>query len=522
MTRFRGKELGEGVSLRHIKPNTQLSSIMNNTSTRGLPLLASQSVAYERVIHLLRAGVAGSPIDGHKIRTYPLLIASSGSGKTEIVRRACQELNFAMCHLTALNWVIYAAKKPGTIEGLSTWIESLKRPGLVFIDELDKLRLETISASSWHMDGFTEILALLDGDHRLTSLGMKPSVVKRIGKDIFFAGAGAWQALFRQGTRRSMSFGEGFIESASTSHATAALKDAAQGGVPEEVLNRFATPVVISPLTSKDYEEAIQRLHEYLVEPMPEPEALHKLSAQAVTEGLGFRWIERYLTDLAVERVANKEVAQPVHHRGMQPLNGHKPDAKIIADLEQCYSETEFAEYMENLHKNAEKEEDDEDSKDKQSEEADQLPGIIDSPKKEETPEPSELPAVAKDSPVPGDRIFRITLKDWKLIGNATSLIMCSACVIYFLRQTHDSALILTKIGHAALKIHRTSQSTVATEEIDPSEAKGVFTELADNTNDIIANWKLLKRLAPELAEMENLELWCETLDGFVKRLKQE
>lgn len=56
------------------------------------PLLTSQRSPFERVVQLLKVGMAKSSIGSFRVRTYPLLMASSGVGKTEIVKRACEEL----------------------------------------------------------------------------------------------------------------------------------------------------------------------------------------------------------------------------------------------------------------------------------------------------------------------------------------------------------------------------------------------------------------------------------------------
>lgn len=475
-----------------------------NIRKSQVPLLTSQRSAFERVMQLLKVGRAKSSVGGFRVRTYALLMAPSGVGKTEIVKRACEELGMALCHLSVMSWVIYAAKKPGTIECLSGWIEGLKRPGLVFLDELDKLRTETMSTSAWHADAMTEILALLDGDTRLTSMGMKPSVVARLGKGVFFAGAGAWQVLFRQGERQALGFGKRNVSEKSESLATAALRDSVYGGVPEEILNRFAVPITISPLTKADYAQALTHVHEKLGEPMPTREKLDELSDAAVREGIGFRWVERYLTELAIQRMERQEQDDLIFDNHPEPKNGHALQPKPTT-LSECHSEKEFSQYVADLQAKARNEE-----------EAGPTEDI-----EEEPPKPrwktKPTPVVRSSKPARGEKD---AAKLWEIIRMLAVNIRNSACNQMMDLPDTEAVKRLSDISTAAHSIQDQTEDP-SLELANTAQILDAFFVFNSDCARMQHYWRELSNRFPDVAAQGYLGLWIQTLQRFLSEAEE-
>ncbi|PAW79081.1 MAG: hypothetical protein B9S32_03755 [Verrucomicrobia bacterium Tous-C9LFEB] len=475
------------------------------TTRTDFPLLASQQSASCRVTRLLKIGLAGAPLNGFRVRTYPLLMAPSGVGKTEIVKWACEELGMALCHLSVMSWVIYAAKKPGTIECLSGWIEGLKRPGLIFLDELDKLRSETMSTSAWHADAMTEILALLDNDTRLASMGMKPAIVARLGKDVFFAGAGAWQVLFRQGERQALGFGKRNVSEKSESLPTAALRDSVYGGVPEEILNRFAVPIAISPLTKLDYAQALTHVHEKLGEPMPTREKLDELSELAVREGIGFRWVERYLTELAIQRMERQEQDDLIFDNHPEPKNGHTLEPKPTT-LSDCHSEKEFSQYIADLQAKARNEE-----------EAESTEDIEEAPPKPRW-KAKQTPVVSGSKPARGEKN---AAKLWEIIRTLAANIRNSACNRMMDLPDTEAVKRLSDISAAAQSIQDQTEDP-SLELANTAQILDAFFVCNSDCARMQHYWRELSNRFPDVAAQGYLGLWIQTLQRFLNEAEEE
>ena len=246
----------------------------------SLTLTESQQTVYDQLAYAI--WLRGSPLEtvGQVwSRPFPLLMGTSGSGKTTVVRRLAVDQNLPILILDSGGWIVEgAARQPSTLTWIRNQVEHAPR-GIIFIDELDKFS----AAGDWCKHIQQELMALLDG--RLDSYEWSPEIIQRLKKWIII-GAGTWQGLVKN---ESM----GFLPKQNSAES----KIREQADIPEELLARFNSCwLYVAPPSRVDIRNALIRIHNEMNHAIPEN--LEGLVTDAVSSGQNMRWLERYLSDL--------------------------------------------------------------------------------------------------------------------------------------------------------------------------------------------------------------------------------
>jgi len=144
-----------------------------------------------------------------RVRINPLIIGSTGTGKTFLVRRLAEELNLPLFIATAGDWVLLCATArgaPPTLPRLYKFVEDSPQGGILFLDEFEKLgQGGEAGTTDWRKFCQLEIFSVLDRriiDGVLQDdSGPKFSLTAeklgtRFQRSILVICAGAWQSLW--------------------------------------------------------------------------------------------------------------------------------------------------------------------------------------------------------------------------------------------------------------------------------------------------------------------------------------
>jgi hypothetical protein len=302
----------------------------------GVYLTTAQQLAFERLKELTALNDSGT-YGGFKPRIRGLLIGASGSGKTAVVRRTCEHLRLPLLSCNAGSWIVHgAATNPHTLEVCRQFVAKHEE-GVIFLDELDKGLPcgANVRAHAWCQAVFGEVIALLDADERLLSLGWEAQDLHRLQRRFSIHAAGAWQHAVMAIKARRKQGSLGF--STRNDHHAPSYRELVRedDAVPPEIFFRFhPDPIFISAVTKADFREAIRRVHADL---WIEGDVPEDLVEQASESGIGVRWIEGYVTDLLLRR--------PELRRGRpkdeKPVRKQKP--RKMSQLEYAKLEAKLA-----------------------------------------------------------------------------------------------------------------------------------------------------------------------------------
>jgi hypothetical protein len=268
----------------------------------------SEPVGYQRTVYKELVECARDFFEGHwhelpiKIRTNPLLVASTGVGKTFLVNRLAHELGLPLFCATAGDWILLCSSlrgAPPTLPLLYEFIE--KNPkGIVYLDEIEKLA-HNDTTSDWSKCFQCELFSVLD--RKIVSAVLKEEsgpkfnltaekLAERFRHSMFVVAAGAWQSLWE-----TKCDAIGFADNADKNknpvptHADLAMS------LRLEILNRCSKPLILPPLTDRDYgsvfEELYFRLPADLQAILQRP--TQEQIAEAVQSKKGFRFFEELL-----------------------------------------------------------------------------------------------------------------------------------------------------------------------------------------------------------------------------------
>lgn len=260
----------------------------------------SQRAAVPRLEQLYQAGMRNLNLGGIRPRTKPLLVGPSGCGKSAAVRLLAGKLGLETLSVNASSWIVYGAKQDQyTLTGIRDFVHrQWERGGLIFIDEIDKaVPRDGAPLEHWSLSVFTELLAALDGDRRLLTMGWSEEILNIFTSGLFLVvGAGAWQHLNKEAKAPVIGFGE--QEQVSYNEMIVA-----NFGIPGEIGLRFCQDfIVIEPPTTEDFERGICLIHEADKLPSPSVKECHQLAQTASDSNYGVRWLENYALKLTMNR----------------------------------------------------------------------------------------------------------------------------------------------------------------------------------------------------------------------------
>ena len=263
-------------------------------------LTPSQQKAYARLDFFFRIGLKRiRPFQGIKPRPFPLLVGPSGCGKTFLVSTLASEYDLSFFSVNINNWIVRGAKadlKP-TMSQIAEYVQSNDR-GVIFIDEVNKLKKSHTGESAWTADIFTEVIALLDRDGRLENMGFE-GALEKLQKNFIIVGAAAFHEEWMDSLRSGALIGFAPCEVSEKDQEAKFTKIIQkQESVPEELLNRFNDRlIVIMPPTKEEYAGRITSIRNYYELPPLFPDELNQLADEAVESGKMMRWLEGYVTD---------------------------------------------------------------------------------------------------------------------------------------------------------------------------------------------------------------------------------
>jgi GTPase SAR1 family protein len=238
---------------------------------------------------------------GFKLRANVLIVGQTGVGKTELVRRFASEQGLEVCSIPCNSWIPHGAgTTPHTVSRIGDFVLAKKGRALILFDEVDKiLPRDGAYCNSWTLGIFGEILAVLDGDGRLETMGWEASHMDAL-KEAFIVGAGAFQHLATAAAERKPGIGFQSLEPEASPHYSETILTK---GLPPEIASRFSSEfVILDTPTVEECAEGIARMREKIIGAAKlEPTVIAMLSRQAAGSGLGMRWFENYALKLVDE-----------------------------------------------------------------------------------------------------------------------------------------------------------------------------------------------------------------------------
>lgn len=291
-------------------------------------------VGYQHAVYAELKECAQDFFEGHwyglpiKVRISPLLVASTGAGKTFLVNLLAQELGLPLFSATASDWILLCTSMrgaPPTLPLLYSFIQNNPR-GIVFLDEIEKLGGNNATASDWATCYQLEIFSVLDkkiipgvledGPGPKFTL-MATKLAERFERSILVIAAGAWQSLWE-----SKSDPIGFGDTAETDRSPTHAELAATLRL--EILNRFSgRPLILPPLTVRDYSAVFNELFGRL--PADLQAILRHPSQQQIEEAVRTKKAFRFFEELLADAVRGLRLSKAPLRLPLQELGSESP-----------------------------------------------------------------------------------------------------------------------------------------------------------------------------------------------------
>lgn len=239
----------------------------------------------------------------------------TGTGKTHIVSALAEELDLPLYTIVATNWIPLGASQRGA---KPTWLDlvefcHINLRGIILIDEVDKL----MGWAPWMQFIRTEAFSLMDGrvpdnvvpsaadtgdvDYDMLQLHLETART-RLSDSFLIVGAGAFQHLWQEKEATKI----GFTATGQEDFWQLQKVDLAKA-VPAEVINRFASPILIlPPLKEADYRSILANVLLQLNAPFQHrvERIAESTIGQAVANKTGCRWIEEVVLQALIETSA--------------------------------------------------------------------------------------------------------------------------------------------------------------------------------------------------------------------------
>lgn len=235
-----------------------------------------------------------------RIRIAPLIVGSTGGGKTFLVKHLARKLGIPLFETSVSDWVLICAShrsSPPTLPTLYRFIEQHDR-GLILLDEIEKLG--GVGVGDWRQYCQLEVFSVLDrrifpgvleNDAEPPFRMAHDALVERFTRSMFIVSCGAWQDLWAP-KPAAIGFGDADQMEKVPTHAQLAAT------LRLEVLNRCSSPpLMLPPLSVQDYHATFNELSGRL--PAPIAAALQQPSETefeaAAQSQKGFRFFEEIL-----------------------------------------------------------------------------------------------------------------------------------------------------------------------------------------------------------------------------------
>jgi SpoVK/Ycf46/Vps4 family AAA+-type ATPase len=262
--------------------------------------------------------VGDQALAGFRPLVRPLLIGSSGSGKSCLARQFAMERQWPFLSIDCGSFLPQGAtSKPATLRLIRDHLRTgaIIEDGycVLLMDEIDKLipRGPEAYGSSWVLSCWSECLAALDCDERLRNHEWTQQDIARFRTRCFVLAGGcfgdALQEARQSAKRGGLGFGCDTLEA--VTHSSKIREK-----LPEELLSRFHPDhIALTQPTRDDFAKAIEQIHEVLGVTRLTP--IKTLLDQAQAAQGGMRWVCTYLTTLLSEnpdiKAAKEEAPLP-------------------------------------------------------------------------------------------------------------------------------------------------------------------------------------------------------------------
>jgi hypothetical protein len=261
-------------------------------------LTRSQKAAETQLTLLYQAKRAGLTAGGITPSLHPLLIGSSGSGKSFLVRSLAKRLKIPLFETTMSSWLPQGGRaQVPTGRLLARFLQEQGSDGaIVFIDEIDKLRPQKDN-SEYGRHLLDEVMGLLSGIVERWD-GWSPETAQILRDRTFIVCAGTFQHMYQE----SQSPGEAWQK------LSIADRIWEQECLPEELLMRLSSSMI--ELQPPDHDEIVHRLmriHQDMgVSMMLSPEGLGLVADRILRGRCNMRGLQTYITETWMEQQAQK------------------------------------------------------------------------------------------------------------------------------------------------------------------------------------------------------------------------
>ncbi|MEY2493809.1 MAG: hypothetical protein QOJ45_301 [Verrucomicrobiota bacterium] len=285
----------------HARFETFFRSLAEPVVHRPPPVLTrSQQAASTKLELLYQAKRSGLVAGGITPSLHPLVIGSSGSGKSFLVRSLAKRLKIPLFESTMSSWLPQGGRSQvPTALKLARFLEDQGADGaIVFIDEIDKLRpQEQNSEYGRHL--LDEVMGLLSGIVERWD-GWSLEIAQILRDRTFIVCAGTFQHMYQAQASRSPD--EGWQQ------MSIADRIWEQQCLPEELLMRLSSSMI--ELQAPGHDEIvnrIMRIHADMgVSMMLTPEEVSVVADRILRGRCNMRGLQTYITDIWMKQQAQK------------------------------------------------------------------------------------------------------------------------------------------------------------------------------------------------------------------------